>query len=92
MELINIHEAKTHLSRLVDQAHNGQPFIIAKAGKPMATVIPFEPEESKGTLWGFYEGKIDLDAWNSWSEEDQAELEKSFYEGAIFPDETIIRH
>ncbi len=38
MQTINIHEAKTHLSRLIDQARQGEPFIIAKAGKPMVTV------------------------------------------------------
>jgi prevent-host-death family protein len=36
---INIHEAKTHLSRLVDAAARGEPFIIAKAGKPLVTVV-----------------------------------------------------
>ena len=36
--IVNIHEAKTHLSRLVDQAAKGQEFIIAKAGKPMVRV------------------------------------------------------
>ena len=38
MQTINIHEAKTHLSRLIDMAAAGQPFIIAKAGKPMVKV------------------------------------------------------
>ena len=36
---VNIHQAKTHLSRLVEQAAKGQPFIIAKAGKPMVRVV-----------------------------------------------------
>ena len=40
MRTVNIHEAKTHLSRLVDQAANGEPFVIAKAGKPMVKVVP----------------------------------------------------
>ncbi len=35
MRTINIHEAKTHLSRLVDEAARGEPFVIAKAGKPL---------------------------------------------------------
>ncbi|WP_164173703.1 type II toxin-antitoxin system Phd/YefM family antitoxin, partial [Stenotrophomonas maltophilia] len=34
MEIVNIHDAKTHLSRLVDKAARGQSFVIAKAGKP----------------------------------------------------------
>ena len=35
MKIVNIREAKTHLSKLVEQAANGEPFIIAKAGKPL---------------------------------------------------------
>jgi prevent-host-death family protein len=51
MRSVNIHEAKTHLSRLVDQAAKGEPFIIAKAGKPMVKVVPIAPEpEAAGWL------------------------------------------
>ena len=42
---VNIHEAKTHLSRLVEEAARGEPFVIAKAGKPMVKVVPLEPAE-----------------------------------------------
>jgi prevent-host-death family protein len=42
LRIINIHEAKTHLSRLIEQAANGEPFVIAKAGKPMVKVMPLE--------------------------------------------------
>jgi prevent-host-death family protein len=42
MKTVNIHEAKTHLSRLVEEAANGEPFIIAKAGRPMVKVAPLE--------------------------------------------------
>ena len=38
MQTVNIHEAKTNLSRLVEQAAKGSPFIIAKAGKPMVKI------------------------------------------------------
>jgi prevent-host-death family protein len=40
METINIHQAKTHLSRLVEKAARGESFIIAKAGKPLVKVVP----------------------------------------------------
>jgi prevent-host-death family protein len=43
MQTFNIHEAKTHLSRLIDGARQGEPFIIAKAGKPMVTVSAIAP-------------------------------------------------
>jgi prevent-host-death family protein len=39
MHTVNIHEAKTHLSRLVEQAAGGEPFVIAKAGKPLVKVM-----------------------------------------------------
>jgi len=45
MLAVNIHEAKTHLSRLVEDAAHGKSFIIAKAGKPMVKVIPFSAAE-----------------------------------------------
>ena len=53
---VNIHEAKTHLSRLVDQAAKGQEFIIAKAGKPMVRVVPIEAPPAKRRL-GMMVGK-----------------------------------
>ena len=59
MRSINIHEAKTHLSRLVDEAAAGQPFIIAKAGKPLVKVVPL-PAADKGApkRLGFLTGEI----------------------------------
>lgn len=48
MQVINIHEAKTHLSRLIEQVVNGEPFIIAKAGRPMAKVMPLDAAEKGG--------------------------------------------
>jgi prevent-host-death family protein len=42
LRTIDIREAKTHLSRLIEQAANGEPFIIAKAGKPLVKVMPLE--------------------------------------------------
>lgn len=58
MEKINIHEAKTHLSSLVDKvASNGESFVIAKAGKPMAKVIPYT-EPTQGPRTGFLKGEI----------------------------------
>ena len=42
MRTVNIHEAKTQLSRLVDAAAKGEPFIIARAGKPLVKVVPID--------------------------------------------------
>ena len=38
--IVNVHEAKTHLSRLLEQAHAGEEIIVAKAGKPYARLVP----------------------------------------------------
>ncbi|WP_418321113.1 type II toxin-antitoxin system Phd/YefM family antitoxin [Piscinibacter sakaiensis] len=40
--IVNVHEAKTHFSRLLDMAHAGQEIILAKAGKPYARLVPLE--------------------------------------------------
>lgn len=59
MEMINIHKAKTHLSRLVDQAAKGEPFVIAKAGKPLVKVMALDaPEPSQVRRLGFLAGQI----------------------------------
>jgi prevent-host-death family protein len=61
MRTVNIHEAKTHLSRLLDRAAKGEPFIIAKAGKPMVKVVPLEtPEAGPARRLGFMAGQIDV--------------------------------
>ena len=57
MKTINIHEAKTHLSSLVEEAVKGEPFVIAKAGKPMVKVMPLDaPEAKKMRRLGFMKG------------------------------------
>jgi len=59
MQSYNIHSAKTHLSRLVDKACDGEPFIIAKAGKPLVKVVAIDAAEpAKARRFGFLAGKI----------------------------------
>lgn len=61
MRTINIHEAKTHLSRLVEEAAAGEPFIIAKAGKPVAKVVPLDaPVAGAVSRIGFLDGQISV--------------------------------
>ncbi len=78
MKKINIHEAKTHLSRLVEEAADGKPFIIAKAGKPLVKVVPIDaPTGKKVQRIGFLKGQVkapdDFDTMLS------GEIEKMFY-------------
>ncbi|WP_177418890.1 type II toxin-antitoxin system Phd/YefM family antitoxin [endosymbiont of Lamellibrachia barhami] len=59
MHTVNIHEAKTHLSRLIEQATKGESFIIAKAGKPLVKVMPLSaPEAGQVKRLGFMAGQI----------------------------------
>ena len=59
MQHINIHAAKTHLSALVEKAASGEPFVIAKAGRPLVTVSPFA-EKIPGNRIGFLRGSISI--------------------------------
>lgn len=61
MRIVNIHEAKTHLSRLIDSARRGESFVIAKAGKPMVRVTPVFGPVAGGkatSRLGFLAGEI----------------------------------
>lgn len=55
--VVNIHEAKTHLSRIVDEVAAGAEVIIAKAGKPLAKLSPISPPAKKKKL-GLLKGKV----------------------------------
>jgi prevent-host-death family protein len=46
-EMINVHEAKTNLSRLLDRAHAGEEIVLAKAGKPWARLVPLDAKEPR---------------------------------------------
>jgi prevent-host-death family protein len=59
MTTINIHEAKTQLSRLVDQAVKGDSFVIAKSGKPLVKVTALDAPAEPRRL-GFMEGEISV--------------------------------
>lgn len=60
--IVNVHEAKTHLSRLLDQAHAGQEIILAKAGKPYARLMPLAAEPAARRP-GRLRGQIDTTAF-----------------------------
>jgi prevent-host-death family protein len=79
MEIVNIHEAKTHLSRLIQKAVEGEPFMIAKAGKPMVTVTAVEPEKKadRKRKMGFLKGKVTIpDDFKAFA---RKEIDEMFY-------------
>ena len=59
MTTVNIHKAKTHLSRLVDEVSAGKELIIAKAGRPVAKLVPISPARP-ARKFGILKGKIKI--------------------------------
>jgi prevent-host-death family protein len=77
MKTVNIHAAKTQLSRLVDEAAKGEPFVIAKAGKPMVKVTALDtPSTSKIKRIGFMTGQISVP--DDFDRMGEAEIERLF--------------
>jgi len=57
METVNTHEAKTHLSRLLERVAAGESFVIAKAGRPIARLVAYEPEPTE-RIGGVWKGRV----------------------------------
>ena len=77
MRSVNIHEAKTHLSRLVEQAAAGEPFIIAKLGKPIVKVTAIDtPARAERRRIGFLQGEIDVP--HDFEEMGRSQIEQMF--------------
>jgi len=80
MKTINIHEAKTQLSKLVDEAAKGEPFVIAKAGKPMVKVTALDAPVGKAIKrLGFMAGQISVP--DDFDRMGEAEIERIFSRG-----------
>lgn len=64
MAEVNVHEAKTHLSRLLQRVAGGEEIVIARAGKPVARLVPIEPRPQRvlGQDDGLFEVPEDFDA------------------------------
>jgi prevent-host-death family protein len=77
MQQVNIHEAKTNLSKLIEKAVHGESFVIAKSGKPMVTVSAYTPPPDPARRVGFLEGRLEVpeDFDNMGKEEIQAMFE-----------------
>lgn len=81
MRTYNIHDAKTQLSRLLEQAARGEPFVIAKAGKPMVKVVALHaPEPARIRRFGFMAGQIQVPDDFDWMGE--VEITQLFKDGA----------
>lgn len=77
MKTVNIHEAKTQLSKLVEEAAHGEPFVIAKAGKPMVKVTALgAPVATEMKRLGFMAGLISVP--DDFDRMGQEEIERTF--------------
>ncbi|HXM57374.1 MAG TPA: type II toxin-antitoxin system Phd/YefM family antitoxin [Candidatus Dormibacteraeota bacterium] len=57
--VVNIHEAKTNFSRLVERAEHGEEILIGRAGKPVARLVPYE-RPSTPRVPGGWEGRVEM--------------------------------
>lgn len=67
-EVVNVHQAKTHLSRLLKRAHEGEEIILAKGGKPYARLVPLE--EGKPRVPGIAKGRLGKEFFEPLPEEE----------------------
>ena len=86
MRQVNIHHAKTNLSRLVAEAAAGEPFVIARAGKPLVKVVPVDaPAGHRLPRLGGMEGQFQIpDDFDTMFSE---EIRAMFEDGPLFPTE-----
>jgi prevent-host-death family protein len=58
MTVFNIHDAKTHFSKLLERVLNGEEVVIAKAGKPVARILPYGLDDHSPRIPGIDRGKL----------------------------------
>lgn len=75
MQIVNIHQAKTNLSKLIENALNGQEVVIAKAGKPVVKLVAYK-KKLKPRKPGLWKGKVWIP--DNFTDEDP-EINKLFY-------------
>ena len=82
---VNIHEAKTHLSKLLERVALGEEVVIAKAGTPVAKLVPITTRSKKRVLGSAKGDFIVPDDFN----DPDPEIERMFYESELFPSEDV---
>jgi prevent-host-death family protein len=82
MKTVNIQAAKTHLSRLVEEAVAGEEVILAKAGRPLVRLTPFVAQQQPRQL-GLFRGRV-VESSDCWQKD--TALEDGFSSGPVLPD------
>jgi prevent-host-death family protein len=78
---VNIHDAKTHLSKLLVRVEKGEEIVIAKAGKPIARLVPERPPSPSKRVPGFGKGKV----WIADDFDEMSESELALWYGSKLP-------
>jgi prevent-host-death family protein len=86
LDKVNMHEAKTHLSKLVERVEGGEEIVISRAGKPAAKLVPVLQAKPGRRKLGGWEGKFEMPSDEEWEAMDK-EIEQFFEEGELFPRE-----
>lgn len=82
---VNIHHAKTHLSRLIAAAESAEEVIMARDGKPAVKLVPAQPKQSRKDLFGAWEGLVSLPTPEEWQAMDN-EIADQMLNATLFPD------
>ena len=69
MHQVNVHYAKTHLSKLLELVENGEEVVIARNGKPIATLVAYVPRRNYASIRGVWKGKVDMSRFDEADEE-----------------------
>lgn len=85
LEQVNMHEAKTHLSKLVERVESGEEIVISRAGKPAAKLVPV-PQKLGPRKLGGWEGRLKMPSDEEWRAF-KAELTEAVEESETFPPE-----
>lgn len=86
LKQVNMHEAKTHLSRLVEEVEGGREIVISRAGKPAVKLVPIAQTKPGKRKLGGWEGKFEMPSDEEWQKMDE-EIAQLFEESEIFPGE-----
>lgn len=81
--VVNVHEAKTHFSKLLRRVQSGQAVIIAKASKPIARIVPLREAAPSGREFGAFKGWVECKPGAFGASDELADL---FENGDVFPD------
>jgi prevent-host-death family protein len=71
---MNVHQAKTNFSKLLDAVEQGEDVVIARNGKPVARLVPHEPRRNYRSIVGVWKGQVDMSRFDEADEEIAREL------------------